>query len=159
MLYLSAMMNMDPLCCRHVPLLLMWFLEMLRGCGNPEWYHVPCQLNGNRHWPADDGNVVKPILINAKQDKIVHKLSDMIRGFLSENWYFESCWRLGAQQKSSSIVDNLSIKMKRDFFRLTLDRLQMQREYCWFPESNFFSEAKSNILWSTKDRHKEFQGI
>ena len=61
--YLSASMNMDPLCCRQVPLLLIWFLEILRGCGNPEWYQVPSQLCGNWHCCC---GVVKPILINAK---------------------------------------------------------------------------------------------
>ena len=61
--YLSARMNMDPLWSRQVPLLLIWFLEIFKGCGNPEWYQVPSQLGGNWHCCC---GVVKPILINAK---------------------------------------------------------------------------------------------
>ena len=72
-IYLSAMMNIDPLCCKHVPLLLMWFLEMFKGCGNPEWYQVPCQLAGNWHcFDDNEGTVVIPTLINAR-DRLVHK--------------------------------------------------------------------------------------
>ena len=72
--YLSAMMNIDPLCCKQVPLLLMWLVEMLRGWGKPEWYQVPCQVAGNWHsCCACCGTVVKPTLINAK-DRVHKKL-------------------------------------------------------------------------------------
>ena len=41
------MINIDPLCWTQVPLLLIWLLDILRGCGNPEWYQVPSQDVGN----------------------------------------------------------------------------------------------------------------
>ena len=67
-------MNIDPLCCKQVPLLLMWLVEMLRGWGKPEWYQVPCQVAGNWHCCcACCGTVVKPTLINAK-DRVHKKL-------------------------------------------------------------------------------------
>ena len=106
--YLSASMNMDPLCCRQVPLLLIWFLEILRGCGNPEWYQVPSQLCGNWHCCC---GVVKPILINAKHMTVRLSKLSMFSCFPSSSSPEIDSLKASYKKSTSSPALSLSIKV------------------------------------------------
>ena len=116
--YLSARMNMDPLWSRQVPLLLIWFLEIFKGCGNPEWYQVPSQLGGNWHCCC---GVVKPILINAKHMTVrLSKLSMF------------SCF----PSSSSPEIDSLKASYKKKHFKSLSIKLSI-KDKCPLPPYTF----------------------
>ena len=79
MTYLSTMINMDPDCWTQVPLLLMCLAEILRGCGNPEWYQVPSQVDGNWQSFGCFCGVVNPM---RKAIKKASKGRSMVSSFL-----------------------------------------------------------------------------